>query len=386
MTYGEIASRVTEGPNVIPRRQSFDSAQDRELVEGPRNLDNVRIKHSKISRGAYPTKGTRSDISSLKEDYETDSSKDFFPDTQGRYDFSTLLRITKDTPSRLSERLWEAAWDGRISNDTFMSVRRGIENRFQVPDPAETALKSRHRRSASGVRSGFSKWKRSLPFVGNWFRLSNPDLSGDILEKEERKKDRVRLLLERYGILFRELLTRETPPFQWSSLFRSLRLMELSGEVLAGYFFHGIPGPQFISHRAFRMLQRKMPEDRVFWINAADPASLCGVPLDALKGTLPRRAPSTHLVYSGKRLSMVSTGHGKTLTFYVPPEDAKLQQILVPLRHLLTRRFEPLRRITIETINGEEAARSPYLDALRISFEIVVDYKKVSLFSSATKR
>ena len=41
---------------------------------------------------------------------------------------------------------------------------------------------------------------------------------------------------------------------------------------------------------------------------------------------------------------------------------------------------------TIETINGEEAARSPYLDALRISFEVVVDYKKVSLFSSATGR
>ena len=82
---------------------------------------------------------------------------------------------------------------------------------------------------------------------------------------------------------------------------------------------------------------------------------------------------------------MVSTGYGKTLTFYMPPEDSKVQELLVPLRHLLTRRFEPLRRITIETINGEEAARSPYLDALRTSFEVVVDYKKVSLFSSATE-
>ena len=161
--------------------------------------------------------------------------------------------------------------------------------------------------------------------------------------------------------------------------------MELSGEILAGYFFHGIPGPQFISHRAFRMLQRKMPENAVFWVNTVDPASLCGVSLDALKGSLPRRTASTHLAYHGRRLVMVSTGLGKTLTFHVPPEDSILQQILVPLRHLLTRRFEPLRRITIETINGEEAARSPYLDALRISFEIVVDYKKVSLFSSGTK-
>ena len=203
---------------------------------------------------------------------------------------------------------------------------------------------------------------------------------------EERKKDRVRLLLDRYGILFRELLLKETPSFQWSGLFRSLRLMELSGEVLAGYFFHGIPGPQFISHRAFRMLQRKMPESTVFWINAVDPASLCGVPLEAIKGSLPKRIASSHMVYQGKSLAMVSEGHGKTLTFHLPPDDPQLQEVLTPLRHLLTRRFRPLRRIMIERINGEGAARSPYLDALRISFEVLVDYKKVSLYSSAINR
>ena len=162
--------------------------------------------------------------------------------------------------------------------------------------------------------------------------------------------------------------------------------MELSGEVLAGYFFHGIPGPQFISHRAFRMLQRKMSESTVFWVNAVDPASLCGVPLEAFKGPLPKRIASSHMVYQGKRLAMVSEGHGKILTFHVPPDDPHVQEVLGTLRHLLTRRFRPLRRITIERINGEEAARSPYLDALRISFEVLVDYKKVSLYSSAIQK
>jgi len=161
--------------------------------------------------------------------------------------------------------------------------------------------------------------------------------------------------------------------------------MELSGEVLAGYFFHGIPGPQFTSHRAFRMLQRKMPESAVFWINAVDPASLCGVPLEAFKGSLPKRIASTHLAYQGKRLAMVSERHGKTLTFHVPPDDPHLQEVLEPLRHLFTRRFKPFRRITIERINGEEAARSPYLNALRTSFEVLVDYRKVSLYSRAKR-
>jgi hypothetical protein len=31
--------------------------------------------------------------------------------------------------------------------------------------------------------------------------------------------------------------------------------MELSGEVLSGYFFKDFPGPQFISSRAFQTLQ-----------------------------------------------------------------------------------------------------------------------------------
>ena len=78
--------------------------------------------------------------------------------------------------------------------------------------------------------------------------------SDDLLAAEKRKKVRVRLLLDRYGLLFRELLQREAAPFRWAVLFRSLRLMELSGEVQAGRFFHGMPGPQFIAHRAFRLL------------------------------------------------------------------------------------------------------------------------------------
>ena len=53
----------------------------------------------------------------------------------------------------------------------------------------------------------------------------------DLLEIEERKKDRARMLLDRYGIVFRELLQREAPGFRWADVFRPLRLMELSGEV-----------------------------------------------------------------------------------------------------------------------------------------------------------
>ncbi len=88
--------------------------------------------------------------------------------------------------------------------------------------------------------------------------LSGPSREEGLLARAEREKERVRLLLDRYGVLFRELLQNELPAFSWGNIFRALRLMELSGEVLTGYFFEGVPGPQFISHEAFRMLQNKI--------------------------------------------------------------------------------------------------------------------------------
>jgi ATP-dependent Lhr-like helicase len=161
-------------------------------------------------------------------------------------------------------------------------------------------------------------------------------------------------------------------------IFRSLRILELAGELLAGYFFKGISGPQFISRRAFQLLQQKMDEDAIYWIHAADPASLCGAPLEPLK--LPPRVAGTHLVYQGLKVVMVSRHNGKDLNFHVPPEDLRLPRYFVALRHLLTRPFQPLKRIAVATINGEKAPESPYVPVLRGSFKVLVDYKHVSLF------
>jgi ATP-dependent Lhr-like helicase len=207
----------------------------------------------------------------------------------------------------------------------------------------------------------------------------HPGLSRDILETEERRKERVRLLLDRYGILFRELLQRELPGLRWSNVFRSLRIMELSGEVLSGYFFKGIPGPQFISPQAFRKLQGELSENAIYWINAADPASLCGVQLDGLADPLPPRVAGTHLIYHGERLVGISKRNGRDLTFHVPPDAPEWPGYLELFRHLLSRFFQPLKRIVIETINGKMSSESPYVHVFRTSFEVVVDYKNVNL-------
>lgn len=224
-------------------------------------------------------------------------------------------------------------------------------------------------------RTRFSRWKGALPYSGNWFILDREESKQDLVDAEERNRDRVRLLLDRYGILFRELLQRESHEFQWSAIFRSLRLMELSGEVLSGYFFEGIPGPQFLAHRAMHMLRKDLPYDAVYWINAADPASCCGIPVEGLKERLPRRLDSHHLVYRGKELVLISERRGKTLTFFIPPDDPEMPGVLGIFHHLLSRSFMPLRRITIETINGEDGATSPYLENFREAFDLSREHK-----------
>lgn len=322
----------------------------------------------------------RNDLDLLGEEWNRSDAasegEELFPDPRAKYDFSTLRQISEANPTDLAESLWKGVWKGRITNDTFMALRRGIETGFRMPTQSLDGTGTRHH-----GRSGFNRWKSTVPFAGNWQRVMMPSLPDDLIEKEERNKDRARLLLDRYGILFRELLLNELPPFRWPSIFRALRLMELSGEVLTGYFFHGIPGPQFISHKAFHSIRRVLSEDIVYWISATDPSSLCGIPLKGLKGRLPRRVAGTHLVYRGSSLVLVSQQSGKRLTFHVLPDDPMMQDYLEFLRVIMARGFQPFRRIVIESINGKPAHTSPYADVFRASFDVSAGYKDITLYS-----
>jgi len=349
------------------RRVAFCFESDLDLLQ--EEGEGIRATGERDQEMGFPARGgSGAEMSGLAG---------LFPDPAGRYDFSALLRVSKSGAEDLAYRLWEGVWRGRVTNDSFLPLRQAIMDKFNLS--ALGRARDGPIRKRMGRRGRFARWKEVRYFPGNWHLIQGPELADNLLEREERRKDRVRLLLDRYGILFRELLQKELSALRWTSIFRSLRIMELSGEVLAGYFFKGIPGPQFMSHPAFRLLQKKMSDEVVYWINAADPASLCGVPLDSLRGMLPPRASSTHLVYRGKKLKMASKRNGEELHFYVPPDDPHLPQYFIALRHLLTRKFQPLKRIAIETINGENAPQSPYVPSLRGAFEVLIDYKNVNL-------
>ncbi len=253
----------------------------------------------------------------------------------GRHDFFELQQRTG------------LAWAGRVSNTGFVALRRGTLAKFQAEEP----------------RAGRGRWQSARSVPGLWYSLPAAQGPADALEGEEWNKQRARQLFARYGVLFRELVALELPALRWSRVFRALRIMELSGEIVSGYFFEGVGGTQFIlpaALRLFRELDGKAA--RPFWISALDPASLCGLGLEALEG-LPRRAPGQHLAYAGRELLLVSERRGRRLSFRVGPRDERLPDALAMFRDLLE--TGSLKKIFVETVNDEPAALSPYADLMR---------------------
>lgn len=212
---------------------------------------------------------------------------DILPAGGGAQEFFALQSKSGLPSADLAYRLWNAAWEGRARNDSFEALRHGIASRFRATPPAP------QRRARGG-------WTSSRPLLGLWSRLE-ADTQGHALEDD---RERVRQLLRRYGILCRELCAMELPLLRWSRLARTLRLMELSGEIAGGRLLAGVPGLHFASHDS---LSRTLDDDAIWWCNATDPASLCG--LDLLPG-LPARTVTTWLVHHGAALVLVVSRSG----------------------------------------------------------------------------
>ncbi|MCZ6868842.1 MAG: DEAD/DEAH box helicase [Gammaproteobacteria bacterium] len=288
-----------------------------------------------------------------------------FRDPHARYGFFQLQdQAAELRADELAERLWCAVWQGRVTNDGFAAMRRGLEQGFRLDAKAASRAAARTSRRRAAMRS--------FGYPGNWYLLHWPERDDDAITTLELKKDRTRVLLDRYGVVFRELLARELPEFRWSQVLPALKIMELAGEVVGGHFFEDIPGIQFASHRALRAMERPRRE-HVHWMNAQDPASVAGLGLSL--PDLPRRAAGNHLVYRGDELVLISESRGRELTIRLAPGDPDLQVCFAPLEHLLTRRRPSLTRIELEHINGEPASTSEYLDALSIKFLVANDHK-----------
>ena len=90
------------------------------------------------------------------------------------------------------------------------------------------------------------------------------------------------VLLERYGVIFRDVASREPLALPWRAVLRALRRMEARGTVRGGRFVSGFVGEQYAlpeAVEALRRTRRKPRNGERVTISAADPVNLTGIVL-----------------------------------------------------------------------------------------------------------
>jgi len=196
----------------------------------------------------------------------------------------------------LEKALWDLAWDGRITNDTFAPLR---------------GLKGRKRRG-------------TVTMGGRWSAVSTLIAPSS---ETERAHARARMLLERYGVVSREAAASEGLKGGFSAVYPVLKAMESSGGARRGYFVEGLSGAQFASPGAVDRLRKARDEGRedVLVLPAVDPANPWGTllkwPEAAGEGKTPRRVVGARVVLvGGLPVIYVQKGGKRIQTF---PETAE---------------------------------------------------------------
>jgi ATP-dependent Lhr-like helicase len=170
---------------------------------------------------------------------------------QGASFFTDLVRASGRPAAEVEDALWELTTAGLVTAD-------GFENLRTLVDPKRRAAAKR-RHSA-----------------GRWALVSRP---GETMAIEARTRWIAEQLLLRWGVLFRDLLARETIAPPWRDLLVVLRRMEAQGEIRGGRFVAGFTGEQFARPEAVDLLRavRRGEARESIDVAPADPLNLTGI-------------------------------------------------------------------------------------------------------------
>jgi ATP-dependent Lhr-like helicase len=87
-------------------------------------------------------------------------------------------------------------------------------------------------------------------------------------------------LLARWGVIFRDLITREDVSLTWRELLYALRRMEARGTIRGGRFVTGFVGEQYAlpgAVDALRQTRRLERTGELVRVSGADPLNLVGI-------------------------------------------------------------------------------------------------------------
>ncbi|MBJ6724021.1 Lhr family helicase [Geomesophilobacter sediminis] len=278
--------------------------------------------------------------------------------------------VPKATLPEFTAALWDLVWAGAITNDTFAPLRS----------------------LAGGDRQPRG---RHLLAGGRWSLVRHLALETNPTELALKTAT---MLLERYGIVSREVAQAEEIPGGFGPVYQALKALEDAGRVRRGYFVEGFSGAQFALPgavdrlRASRNAGPEAPyhDDDCTVLATVDPANPYGAmlpwpPVASGEGGQPRRVPDAWVVIVAGVPGVVVGSGGRSLICFADAEGEEdfLLAALGGLHRIPRsgrRHFQ-----VIEKVNGVPVHDSPYLRLLlRAGFER--DYRGVTPVQEAEYR
>jgi ATP-dependent Lhr-like helicase len=182
----------------------------------------------------------------------------------------------------------------------------------------------------------------------------------------EQRAARARLLLDRHGIVSREIVNADGLG-SFAELYPVLKAMEDAGKVRRGYFIAGLGGAQFAVPGADERLRAKIDEKPAVVLAATDPANPYGAALP-WPGAEPRpqRTPGALVVlHEGRLLAYLGKSDRALSLFLTEEEPARAHQLAALIAALKTLVGPGRRRVLlIQSIDREDASRSKLAPAL----------------------
>jgi ATP-dependent Lhr-like helicase len=171
--------------------------------------------------------------------------------------FSDLVRGTGRLKAEVEAALWELTAAGLVTADGFDNLRALVDPRRRAGQGSGRTARPRHS-------------------TGRW-SLLHPTVDVDRTQTIEAA---CHMLLRRYGVVFRELLARESVLPPWRDLLIGFRRLEDRGDIRGGRFVNGFIGEQFATPTAvesLRAMRHRPPTGEALTFSAADPLNLVGI-------------------------------------------------------------------------------------------------------------
>jgi ATP-dependent helicase Lhr and Lhr-like helicase len=290
--------------------------------------------------------------------------------------FSDLLAEIDAPVEALQEALWDLVWAGEITNDAWAPLRAP---RLALARAASSAAISRGGGGRAGAARSGRRFAPSMrasraqtrgPVQGRWSLTAT--LFEPLADPLTRRRTLAELLLERYGIVTRELVLAEGIQGGFAALYDSLAQLETLGVCRRGYFIEGLGGAQFALPGAVERLraQRDLDHAPPIVLAASDPAQPFGAALawPPMRGAATR--PDGQAGGEGRRAARVAGAHvvlvGADVACYAEAGGRGLQTFVTgdPLRVALSAladavRAGQIRKLELERVDGEPVLGSP---------------------------